>query len=762
MKDFIQVASARQISKIWIFTHEIVYYWGLKSLEEIFQTIDIFIPEIYEFVDIAKMKKRSYEIKKNRLVEKSVSNILPLGFNSFYIEDTIPEMVTIRNEFRKAFVSVSSGIEKTEAWLYPYALKAEADANLEALIYFKSKGESLISSNKLSEIWRKSLCKLVESYDFLHRNNDVIINKAKKKELSLVELAQIYKNTNYYFFQRTREVESDFIFSTFFRAVEWFELHEFEPWINVYTQDVSRVFHSKIDHEYSLLTRLFYFCRSDLLIRKTKFSLEALLHILCVGYIDDSKPWKIIRDKDTIVDYLPYASMLVFAWHRIKPTNINNEIFNQALLLLLQTQLVSGAWPLTLNDKEESIFSTYLAMTALSVTKPNGYQRYVNNAKKWLLSQQNEVGCWYIEGGPSVMINILCLEAIKLSEGSNLVTYNLQENTSNIKSNATIKDKQNIEEIKKYIHEFIRKNIYELNSLHKVFLAWLDTKEYETVNSDLLEDLKKNVSIIITTVTNIETYMLHNSLMPIQGFNKIIRLFKNDNTYYIGKFGNYNIVNVVSGMGSYTVGGSADVLKNAIVHWEPKLIISLGIAFGIDIKKQKLGDVLISSTIIPYDKNSKIENGILILRDPWFPQISTFLKDRIRNLAYFRNKRFRTHFGCIITGENLIDDPNFKEMILDATNTYNIIGGEMEAYGVFKTASENQIRHCLTIKGVCDWAEGKNALSDDQDENTNIKEKLQLFAASNAVYVCKKFFSEDYAFTDIGIKSENEKCIKSV
>ncbi|NLN24930.1 MAG: hypothetical protein GX163_04610 [Bacteroidetes bacterium] len=61
-------------------------------------------------------------------------------------------------------------------------------------------------------------------------------------------------------------------------------------------------------------------------------------------------------------------------------------------------------------------------MTALSSTKPVGYQRYVEKAKEWLLNQQNEVGCWYIQGAPAVMINVLCLEAIRLAEG-NQVTY---------------------------------------------------------------------------------------------------------------------------------------------------------------------------------------------------------------------------------------------------------------------------------------------------------------------------------------------------
>lgn len=141
MADFIRTASARQLSTIWIFASEMIYYWGMYSLESVFQTIDTYIPEIYDFVDIDKIKIRSYEIRDVKSKEKpdsdkpQIHEFLPLGFRSEIKED-IPELVTIRENFKEAYVLVPSGIEKAEAWLYPYALKATADADLEALIYF--------------------------------------------------------------------------------------------------------------------------------------------------------------------------------------------------------------------------------------------------------------------------------------------------------------------------------------------------------------------------------------------------------------------------------------------------------------------------------------------------------------------------------------------------------------------------------------------------------------------------------------------------
>ena len=412
----------------------------MNSLEGFFQTIDTYIPEICDFVDIDKIKKRSYEKRVDRLKEKPDSDkpqiyeLLPLGFKS-EIEEDISEIVTVRDKFKKAFLLIPSGVEKAEAWLYPCALQAGADANLEALIYFKSKGESLVQAYELSETWRKSICADVERDSELNSNNKKLIERAKKREFTLIELADLFKHSiSFSNFLRVRDEEEDFISSTFFRAMEWFQLNEYEPWANVYAQEISAVYQGGVDQVYSLFP-LFYYCRSDFLLRKaSKFGLEALLYGICVGNIDVSKPWKRYwKEQDkaqrnfTCVDYVPTASIIAFAWQRINPTNISKEILDQALLLLFQTQLVSGAWPLTSEDEKGCILSTCLAMTALALTKPIGYQRYVERAKEWLLNQQNEVGCWYIQGAPAVMINILCLEAIKLADGSNQVTYTVRD-----------------------------------------------------------------------------------------------------------------------------------------------------------------------------------------------------------------------------------------------------------------------------------------------------------------------------------------------
>lgn len=99
MDEFLAKANIRQISKIWIITTELIYYWGIHSLEGFFEIINTFIPEINGFIDISQTSVRLFKIREDRLKEEPVENevqtykFLPLGFKSEKLEDDIPEII---------------------------------------------------------------------------------------------------------------------------------------------------------------------------------------------------------------------------------------------------------------------------------------------------------------------------------------------------------------------------------------------------------------------------------------------------------------------------------------------------------------------------------------------------------------------------------------------------------------------------------------------------------------------------------------------
>jgi len=338
--------------------------------------------------------------------------------------DLVSELTNTAQQLEKTIFSQKSSVEKAEAWLYSIALNPVSDGDLEAFIYFKSQGESLISKEELSDLWRQAICKSIAQEHSLNRWKKKLISKAKEGKLSMEEINNICSQANYLPDLLVGfDDEEDFLIPMFFRIIEWFELEDFALWEDRYAYEASTFYQTDID-QLHLAAPLFYFSRSDLLLEKsTKAGIDALLERVCVGDIHPYKPW-LFQLEGTESVYIPLASIIGFSWNRISPAYLNQDVFTNALSLLKSSRLSTGAWPLTPEDHNGDIFSTCLALTALCIAKPVGYKEYVRESVDWLLNQQANKGYWHIHGIPEVMSTILCLEAIKLARGDTRITYN--------------------------------------------------------------------------------------------------------------------------------------------------------------------------------------------------------------------------------------------------------------------------------------------------------------------------------------------------
>ena len=67
-----------------------------------------------------------------------------------------------------------------------------------------------------------------------------------------------------------------------------------------------------------------------------------------------------------------------------------------------------------------------------------------------------------------------------------------------------------------------------------------------------------------------------------------------------------------------------------------------------------------------------------------------------------------TSFGLILSGEKLVNEPAFRDLLLKLEP--EAIGGEMEGAGLYVAAREAKVDWIL-VKAICDWAEGTK--SDD-------------------------------------------------
>ena len=211
----------------------------------------------------------------------------------------------------------------------------------------------------------------------------------------------------------------------------------------------------------------------------------------------------------------------------------------------------------------------------------------------------------------------------------------------------TIEDLNNIQRY--HIIEIIIENYNELNYKDKDSL--IENLKFKDISREALESLIPMINIILFTAVSIERSAVLNYMNPLQGEELILRGSVGAHTYYIGIIGKYNIVLTMSGPGTSQRNGSLISCEHAFQFWNPKAAISCGIAFGINKSKRKIGDVLVSKFIIPYEIQ---RIGEKIIPRGGMPASSLILYNRIINAIdwkfYIGNKLIsKIHGGSILS-----------------------------------------------------------------------------------------------------------------
>lgn len=229
------------------------------------------------------------------------------------------------------------------------------------------------------------------------------------------------------------------------------------------------------------------------------------------------------------------------------------------------------------------------------------------------------------------------------------------------------------------------------------------TKE---ITKEEIERLKNEVDIVIVTATDVEIKAVMRLLKSFPKRKNVLQAFIGPETYYVGRFGEYKTVVTKCRMGASGEGAATLATAEALRLWNPKAIIMVGIAFGKNPTKQKIADVLVASQIIPYEKQRIGEK--IIPRDP-IPPSNTTLLNRFENVHNWQFTRpdgtyCSIKVGPILSGEKLVDDPDFKAKLFQQFP--EAIGGEMEGAGLCAASGRVRIPWIL-VKSICDWGDGK-------------------------------------------------------
>lgn len=253
------------------------------------------------------------------------------------------------------------------------------------------------------------------------------------------------------------------------------------------------------------------------------------------------------------------------------------------------------------------------------------------------------------------------------------------------------------------------------------------------------------IPVLIITVTDKETKAFMDKFTYLNGEETIF--VAKHQTYSIGYIGKYMVAHVKSNMGAGRADGAQLTVYDGISDIAPRIILMVGIAFGINSKNQKIGDILVSEKVFPYELvkiSTSTNEQIRINRN----KAVAPAQDIINVFKSFNLDGYSVFTGTLLSGEKLIDNVDFRNSLIKLTNDSNVIGGEMESCGLAHAAQRKGATNWVVVKSICDFADGNK--SDNKNNNQNI-------AAYNAMEYCCKVFDSDILKTNLNIPQINRK-----
>jgi len=136
---------------------------------------------------------------------------------------------------------------------------------------------------------------------------------------------------------------------------------------------------------------------------------------------------------------------------------------------------------------------------------------------------------------------------------------------------------------------------------------------------------------------------------------------------HLGTHGSCEIIHTICEMGAGGIGAAQQRTRDAIRDWNPKAVIAVGIAFGMDETKQSIGDVLVSTQVLDYELGRLNEDGTITPRGNKI-NCTDILLNRIKQIDV-KKSRGKTkdwpkiRFGMVLSGQKLVDNLDYRESL---------------------------------------------------------------------------------------------------
>ena len=264
----------------------------------------------------------------------------------------------------------------------------------------------------------------------------------------------------------------------------------------------------------------------------------------------------------------------------------------------------------------------------------------------------------------------------------------------------------------------------------------------EAADADRTASLLDATEVLLVAAAQIELDTALSVLEPRIEDTSVRFGYKGQAIYYFGRLGAYQVAIAKCKAGSNRRDGATLTVRQAIQDCSPCAVIAIGIAFGGYTNELRIGDVLVSEQVIPYEIR-RVGVGGEQFRGP-IPEAGPVLLSRFTSAQGWEFNRpdgysCKVKPGALLSGETLLDDLDEKLRLF--TEHPSAIGGEMEAAGIYAAASRHSTsREWIVVKSICDWGDGtKKSRGDD----------YQPLAAAASLSLVKFVLSLPNALTDL-------------
>jgi nucleoside phosphorylase len=177
----------------------------------------------------------------------------------------------------------------------------------------------------------------------------------------------------------------------------------------------------------------------------------------------------------------------------------------------------------------------------------------------------------------------------------------------------------------------------------------------------------------------------------------------------LGRIGLSRVLAVQTNMGPFSSTGSAAKALRWLGATQASAIIGVGMAFGTMPEKQKHGDIMVATALLPYDyktvKCGPAESPMVDYSEvPTFPARPQLvaLFERAARLTTWHG---RVHQGPFLSGAARIHCSTYRDELRRAFLDRGIpVGGDMEGIGLLASSDQTESRGII-VKGISDFAD---------------------------------------------------------